>query len=241
MKKAFHILAIAAMLTSCSSTEYKISGIAEEYVDGDSIELGYSIYGKDFTTVDKTAIKNGKFQFTGNIDGCKIYYIVYENDEKEIVIPFFLESGEISVELTKNNGRVTGTEANDINTAFKDTLEKNINAIYSIQETLHSDTLLSDSARSVLTLAGYELHNNSMIYIKKIIRENIKSIVGLYLLVQFSDLFDDTELEELEKSIPEENYNRDNNSLYDILNEIILERKNSHIPSNINAKEKYFQ
>ena len=84
---------------------------------------------------------------------------------------------------------------------------------------------MSDSERSTLALSGYELQNKSMMYVKKVIKENITSILGLYLLVQFADIFDIQELEELECKIPTVHQARSNNSLYDILIEIIDERK----------------
>lgn len=225
MKKLFHIFTLFLLLVSCSDTEYRITGKIDNAADGDSVLLGYSTYGDEFTQTDIAYVKDKQFEFTGNVDGCKIYYIVYGNIDNDIYAPFFLEKGDIYVELSDDACRVTGTATNDLNTTFEDTLAQQIKEIYAIQYQLYSDSLMSDSARSALSISGYEKQTNSMAYVKEKIRENITSMFGLYLIVQFPELFDDDELTELNAKIPKENCDRKNNCLYDILQEIISERK----------------
>ncbi len=224
MKRLFYILSLLILIVSCGSSEYRIAGKIDNANDGDSVVLGYSIYGDEFTQTDVAVIENGQFEFTGNVNGCKIYYIVYENIDNDIYAPFFLEEGDIYVELSQDMCRVTGTPTNDLNTTFEETLTQQIKEIYEIQHLLYSDSLMSDSTRAALSLDGYEKQTNSMAYVREMIRDNITSMFGLYLIVQFPDLFDDVELTELAESIPKKYCNRDNNCLYDILQEIVSDR-----------------
>lgn len=221
MRKIFYILTLLIIFVSCSTAEYRIAGKIEGANDGDSVALGYSIYGDEFTQTDVAIIKNEQFEFNGNVNGCKIYYIVYENDNNEIYAPLFLEEGNINVELSQERYHITGTPTNDLNTSFEETLTQQIKEIYEIQNRLYSDSLMSDSVRSMLSLDGYEKQTNSMAYVRELIRDNITSMFGLYLIVQFYDLFDADELTQLAASIPKENCDRENNCLYDILQEIV--------------------
>ena len=225
MRNIFYTILLAFLLLSCAGSGYTISGTIENSNDGESVALGYSVYGSDFTKVDETTIKNGEFHFKGDVDGSKIYYLLYTTEDCEICTPFFLENGEITANLSENISRVSGTPANDANIEFEDSLLWYVNEIYSIENQLNSDSEMSDATRSSIALKGYELQNKSMMYVKKVIRENITSILGLYLLVQFADIFDIEELKKLEHSIPTAHQARSNNSLYDILIEIIDERE----------------
>ena len=225
MRNIFYTTLLAFLLLSCGGSGYTINGTIENSNDGESVALGYSVYGDDFTRIDETTIKDGKFHFKGDIDGSKIYYLLYLNEEREICTPFFLENGEITANLSENISRVSGTPTNDANMAFEDSLLWYVNEIFSVENQLNSDSTISDSTRASIALRGYELQNESMMYVKEVIRENITSILGLYLLVQFADIFDIQELQELEREIPTVHQARSNNSLYDILMEIMDERK----------------
>lgn len=225
MRNIFYTLLLLFTLLSCKESNYTITGTVKDAKNGERVSLGYSVYGEDFTKTDETTIKNGNFHFSGEIEGCKIYYLLYSSEDYEISTPFFLESGDITASLSNNVSRVSGTPTNDRNLEFEDSIAWYVNEIFSIQNRLYSDSIMPDTERSTLALSGYELQNKSMMYVKKVIKENITSILGLYLLVQFADIFDIQELEELERKIPTVHQARSNNSLYDILIEIIDERK----------------
>ena len=77
---------------------HRIIGSIEGAQEGDTVSLGYSCDGMDFSTVSKTVIKNGEFSFTGKQDDCKIYYIGY--DSRNIYALFFLEAGDITAHIS---------------------------------------------------------------------------------------------------------------------------------------------
>lgn len=228
MKKIFSLIVAAIMFAACSNNEYRITGNIEGAQDGDSVILGYSSDGMEFITVNKAAIKNGEFSFTGKQKGCKIYYIGYENDSiPPVYALFFLEAGDITAEISPNNSIIIGSPMNDLNKEIETSLENYVIEMLTYQEKLYSDSTLSDSEKEELGNKSYLVQRTAMTYIQETIRENIDNMVGLFMLVQYSDLFDNNELQELISAIPEKNIDRENNYLYDILLEIQEERNSS--------------
>lgn len=226
MKSLFPIslLLFVLALFGCSK-EYTITGNIDGAIDGDSVILGYSVDGVEFTVTDRTVIENGQFHFSGNTDGCKIYYIGYEQSIEPTYLLFFLEEGNININMSGEESTVSGTPSNDLNSEIEGHIARYVNAMLGADFQLEMDTELSDSAKAQLNLTICEARRDAMQYIRGVIEDNNKSIVSLYLLVQYSDLFSIEELEQLSGEIPSENIDRNNNCLYDILIETINERK----------------
>ncbi len=226
MKKFFSAIALLVALASCTGgSNYTISGVIDGAIDGDSVQLGYSVDGMNMTTVQTTTIENGRFQFSGKVDGSKIYYIGYNYTDPPLYSLLFLEGGNITTEISPEGSVTVGTPANDLNAEIEKHLAQYVNTIYDCQMQLYSDTLLPDTTKAALSLRTMEAQRDASLYIKGIINDNIGSIIGLFLLVQYAELFDNEELDILIASIPQENIDRDNNCLYDILCEIQSERK----------------
>ena len=227
MKKIFSAIALLLAFASCAGggSDYTISGVIDGAIDGDSVQLGYSMDGINFTTVQATTIEGGKFQFSGKVDGSKIYYIGYNYTDPPLYSLLFLEGGNITTEISPAGSATVGTPSNDLNAEIEEHLAQYVNTIYDCQMLLYSDTLLPDTTKAALSLRTMEAQRDASLYIKDIINNNISSIVGLYLLVQYADLFDNNEFDILMASIPQENIDRDNNCLYDILCEMQSERR----------------
>lgn len=229
MKKILSIFTLLVALVSCSGgSKYTINGTINGAIDGDTVLLGYSLDGSDFITEQKTTIEGGKFQFSGKVDGSKIYYIGYNYTEPPIYSLLFLEGGNITTEVSPEGSITTGTPANDLNAKIEKDLLEYVNTIYDCQIQIYEDTTLSDTTKARLSLLAMEAQRDASLYIKEVINDNITSIVGMFLLVQYADLFDNDELSRLVGRIPEEIIDRDNNCIYDILCEIKSERENPH-------------
>ncbi|MBP3613833.1 MAG: DUF4369 domain-containing protein [Bacteroidaceae bacterium] len=237
MKKILSILSLFVALVSCSGgSEYTINGTINGAIDGDTVLLGYSPDGVDFTTVQATTIEGGKFHFSGKVDGSKIYYIGYNYTEPPIYSLLFLEGGDITTEISPEGSITMGTPANDLNAKIEKDLIGYVNTIYDCQLQIYEDSTLSDTTKARLSLLAMEAQRDASLYIKEVINENITSIVGMFLLVQYADLFDNDEFTHLVSNIPEENIDRNNNCIYDILCEIKSERENPH-PSDDDTAE----
>lgn len=226
MKKIFAFVIAAISLCACQPTSYKIEGTIDGAQEGDTVILGYSYDGQDFKTTDKTTIKDGKFFFHGETDGCKIYYIGYEEGEEPIYAMFFLEPGNIDAGITSAGSHITGTPTNDLNIETEDELERYVVEMLQYQDTLYRDTTLTDERKAELSNNCYKVQREAMTYIQDVIRKNIDNLVGLFLLVQYSDLFDNNEFSSLIAAIPNKLIDRDNNYLYDILLQIQEMRNN---------------
>ncbi len=229
-RKISSILLVMLLLLSCNnSKEYSITGTIRGYSDGDTISLGYSADGKDYTITDKCIVKNEQFCFSGKTKGCDIYYIGYNTaDEKPQFLLFFLEEGNIEIEITDQTVNVKGTPTNDLVSMVETKLQDYTSELYETQYRLESDSTMSDTEKSELALQAMEAQRDAVLYIQDIIRANIESAAGLYFLVQFSYLFDDNELISLTNDIPHKNIKRQNNCMYDMLKEEIVERSMSN-------------
>lgn len=224
MKKILALVISIMALCACQSTTYKIDGSIEGAQEGDTVVLGYSNNGQDFKATAKTAIKDGRFTFNGEVDGCKIYYIGYEGAEEPIYAMFFLEPGNIKADITYTGSHITGTTTNDKNIELEEKLEQYVVEMLQYQDTLYRDTTLTDDKKAELGNNCYKVQQEAMTYIQDIIRDNIDNMIGIFMLVQYSDLFDNNELSSLIAAIPGKLIDRDNNYLYDILLQIQEER-----------------
>ena len=220
MKQIIISLLAAITLFACSAPEYKITGTIEGAADGDSVQLGYSNNGIDFTAVATTTITDGQFQFTGKQDGCKIYYISYPKEESPIYALFFLEGGEITADIALNYSNITGTPMNDLNIQIEDSLESYVIKMLNLQDKIYRDSTLSDESKALIYTKNDSIQHEAMAYIQNTIVDNIDNMVGLFLLVQYSDLFDNEELADLIAAVPAASKDPDNNPLFDILLEV---------------------
>ena len=226
MKKIFAFIIAAIALWACQSTAYKVEGTIEGAQEGDTVILGYSYDGQDFKTTDKTVIKDGKFLFEGEVDGCKIYYIGYEEGDEPIYAMFFLEPGNIDADITAAGSHITGSPTNDLNIQVEDELERYVVEMLQYQDTLYRATPRPAERKAELSNSCYKAQRDAMTYIQEVIRKNINNMVGIFLLVQYSDLFDNNEFSSLIAAVPSKLIDRDNNYLYDILLQIQEMRNN---------------
>ena len=224
MKKLLILFISAITLFACNAPEYRITGTIDGAADGDSVSLGYSSNGIDFVTTAKTTIENGEFRFNGKQEGCKIYYIGYEGGEAPVYALFFLEGGDINAEIAPDYSYITGTPMNDLNIEIEDSLEGFVMEMLSYQDVLYRDSTISEELQAEINDKNNLVQREAMTYIQNVIRENINNMVGLFLLAQYSDLFDDSELASLLAAVPEECKDSDNNPLYGILTEIKNQR-----------------
>ncbi|MBR7134022.1 MAG: hypothetical protein IKC85_00470, partial [Bacteroidaceae bacterium] len=118
--------------------------------------------------------------------------------------------------------------ANNLNYDVEVQLAEYIGRMNEFEAQIMTDTLMADSTKSVMVLTAMETQRDAILYIKDVIRNNITSIVGMFLLVQYDYYFDNEEFSMLVDRIPDSNIDRNNNCLYDILREKVQERSVSH-------------
>jgi len=137
MNKLFLILvAITACLSCTSQGEYSIKGTASKDFDGQKVHL-MNQRDDGVESVDSVEIKGGKFAFKG-IQEKPAIYVISLGDLKSSGNPAFqaillVEPGKITVDMTGNKIRISGTS---INEAF----QKKIDAeglLYAQEDTLN--------------------------------------------------------------------------------------------------------
>ena len=90
-------LAVAGIaFCSCQSDSYKINGYALELKEGDTITLALEEHQK--TILGQTLVTNGNFKLTGITD-TTIFCRAYLNRDPLTYVSFFLEPGDITIEL----------------------------------------------------------------------------------------------------------------------------------------------
>lgn len=228
MKKIFSLIALMALIVSCGGTKpYKIDGTisAEGFVDGDTISIGYSIDGASYTPESYAVIKDGKFEFIGNVENCKLYYLVNHKTEEPLAM-FFLEGGDIIANIDNEKSEVKGTLSNDIYLGLQENLAGYISQLQEKQISLYIDTTLTQEQRESILNELQTLSEQASGIAKEFVTNNIETLPGLFMLVQCANMFDDEEFDALVKSVPEKNKDESNNCLYAVLLDIQEQRKN---------------
>ena len=157
MKKFIYLLAVAAIVAACSGNKgYVVTGTVEGGADGDTVFL-QKVDGRNLVKVDSAVITKGTFTFKGVQDTAVNRYVTYRPAGKEgILMDFFLENGNININLTRDNDSATGTPSNDayqeIRAQIND-ISKKMNAIYEAM----GNTSLSDEQKEAKQKEGAQL------------------------------------------------------------------------------------
>jgi len=202
MKKLVYLLTAGSMaFVACQNTpSYKVTGSAEDIADGDTIYL-QEYTGGNFVKLDSALVKNNTFVFTGRQDTAVNRYITYMKGDKRYVTDLFLENGNISVTLGKENS-VAGTPNNDAYQKFKDdfrAISKEMNEMY---QKAHSDTTLTQEQVEEIMAEIEKKDSVSMDIVYQTIEANIANPVGVHLLPSYAAAFEIDKQKALVEKIP---------------------------------------
>lgn len=203
---------------------YCIEGYASNVEDGETITLARSPDGISLEILSQSVVEDGRFCLKGYVENCRIGYICCNAPQKNSCTMFFMEKGDLEAVIDSLGCRITGTSVNELASAVEDSINHYVLGMETIEELCCST--LPDSAR--LAQLGIEgLYRQEMLvdYLKRTVNENIGNLLGLYMLVVYSELFTDNELLLLKEMIPPSSIDRDDNPLYDVLTEILQVRQ----------------
>lgn len=203
MKKLIYLLAAAAVMAACSDNKgYTVTGTVEGAADGDTVYLKKA-EGRQLVSLDSTVITNGTFTFKGIQDTVANRYITYAAQDKEpLLIDFFLENGQININLTRNNDSATGTPNNDIYQAIRTQLNDLNGQIMAIYDVIATDSTLTEEQSNAKGKEIEALQDKSVSVLKDAISQNITNAVGVHLLKQNFYYMDVEELDPLMPQIP---------------------------------------
>ncbi len=202
MKKLVYLLAAGSMaFVACqNSPSYKITGTVEDITDGDTVYL-QEYKGGDLVKLDSAIVKSGTFVFTGKQDTTVNRYITYMKGDKRYFTDFFLENGNINVNLGKES-KVSGTQDNDTYQKFKDdfmALSKEMNEMY---QKAQRDTSLSEEQVEAIMAEIEKKDSIGMDMVYQTIEANITNPVGVYLLPSYAGAFDLDKQKALVEKVP---------------------------------------
>ena len=114
-KLLLSIVAASMTLAACNAQSgYKVTGTVEGMPDGKAIIA--TVNGSSLDTLAKADVKNGSFEFTGNVSEPTGAYIMVIGQRG--VIPFMLENANITVNAGQAGLTVTGSEGQKIYDQF---------------------------------------------------------------------------------------------------------------------------
>lgn len=121
--RSLSLLAVFFLLmSSCQPTDtYTISGSIEGLEDGTVLNIRDA--GKDYAVVDSIVVVNGQINKSGTVDPLGVYSVLV--NKPRLYFSLFLENGEISISGNANDSksiRITGTPANNLMSAYQDSL-----------------------------------------------------------------------------------------------------------------------
>ena len=231
MRRFLTLAFVSTILLACNNSEnYRINGYAESANEGDTVTLAYSVDGKHLTITDRAVVRNHRFRFEGKTEKGRIFYIGHKEEGELRYTLFFLEKGNISANIGKEGCRIGGTPLNDLYSSATDSIKHYTEELDSIRYRMKCDSRPFGCNIEEHCVSGFNVQNRMTEYIRSAINGNIDNVFGLYMLVVYNNMFDADEFSRIAGNIPEENIDRENNCLYDIIMEIKNDR---HSPENI--------
>lgn len=192
-KRFIYAASVAAiLLAGCSSGHsYKVTGTVEGAADGDTVLLQERT-ANGLTPMDTAIIRNGQFSFTGRQDSAVNRYITYAKGSRQHLNDFFLENGNIQVQLGRE-AKATGTPHNDAYQSFKDQMEQAMKELKELYASLRKKDMTEEERKGALEkISAKETENKGIL--AKCIHDNIQNAVGLHLLSNFNFMLDPEQL-----------------------------------------------
>jgi peroxiredoxin len=196
MKKLIYLFALAVIAVSCSTNpSFLVDGNIKGWKDG-PITLKKRIDG-DWTTVDSTQMKKGKFNFTGTVDVPGMYYVIPPAGRRD-AIPFFLENSNITITGSSDDPKdvvVKGSAAQD---EFRDFYAR-VDSISDRMQSYYERYAKARSENDTTSTAKIEKELNDLYKIqtdiqKAFVLDNPNSFVAPYILLQIQYGMDASEL-----------------------------------------------
>ena len=202
MKKLLLTIMSAMLLTSVSAQNgYTITGTAEGTVKGDTIFLCEMQGWFAMVPLDTAIVKKGKFEFTGQFDGCTHRYLLaMHKGENVATAAILLENAPISVQMFKDENKniiVGGPSArlwDEYERGAKE-FDDRMAADWSVC----LDTLVAEDNKIKERLLVNTYSADRKNYTKRFMLQHIGTPVADYLLAQTQSDFTKEEQEQLLK------------------------------------------
>ena len=210
MKKLlFALIAITMFACSEKKPSFTINGTIE--IDGlnEQTLLLKKRQDKELVTVDSIVIKENKFTFSGNVDNVEIHYLVFPNNRTYAVI---VENTTIDVIVGEKQVSVTGTELNNITTAFvkqRATVNEKMDDLYERYNVAVKENALTKELEAEMD-EEYEAISKELQHVGVIfLEENINNAAGECFFSSITSQMKAKEIEDLLANATEETLQKD--------------------------------
>lgn len=215
MQKMICLAATFMMLAVCSGGEkkYTVTGTVEGGSDGETVYL-LAVADRQLAKQDSAVIENGVFVFRGEQEEAVKRYLAYrmEDQDNALMMDFYLENGNIQVQLTRSNDSATGTPNNDAYQEVRGAVNVLKNEMMALNEQRKNPALTDEQRQDIAKkMAGLE-EKSDEVY-KDALQKNIGNRVGIDLLKENFYGMDLEFLEALMPQIPAE-YDSDKGIVY---------------------------
>lgn len=203
MKIKTLLIGFPFLMASCQHEgvhAYHIQGTIDDAENGTVVMLQLD-KEQDIEILEQTEIQNHQFTFNGVQDSVTECNITYLHNGKRLGATFFLESGNIRMDLSKETSYITGTPNND---RYQHFLNK-INAIYAQIGSIYnhsSEDSEHEASEQDLKIQIEGLNKQADQLIATTIQENISNPVGYYLFCRFNQNLTPEQQEEFINKLP---------------------------------------
>lgn len=200
------------MLASCSSA-YQISGNSDiTRLDGKTLSLKTLKEGQ-WVPVDSAEVVHGVFSMNGKADTTMMVTLYFDN---EGIMPIVLENGDISVSISNQTMRATGTPLNDALYDFiqhRNAMEQQMGILNSREAQLILEGANADYARQMVQEEMNELNTEINSYVRSVIASNYSNILGPSIFMMMCSALPypiiTSEIEEVLQNAPEDFLNQE--------------------------------
>lgn len=182
--KALIRLAVAGLaFCSCQSDSYKIKGYASQLRDGDTITLTLEDHQQKI--LGKAIVAQGNFNMMGVTD-TTVFCRAYLNREPLTSVSFFLEPGDITIELHPypTPSRVSGTVLNNEWQILNDSVQMLGDKLIRMAEV---STKTGADKRMQLEQAIDSMHRRLSDCIKHTAQRNKDNVLGKYIMENYKE------------------------------------------------------
>jgi peroxiredoxin len=207
MRKLIAIASVAALLMSCSTKEYKISGTIEGATD--QLVVLKTMKDNDLISIDSTMLTKGKFEFVGTVEVPDIYAIDFKFPEDRLIL--FLENSNITIKGNADNimsSDIKGSATHDLLVEFNKLQEEISLPLMEIQQKFQAaamDGSLTPEMETELRNEFMAENDKMMETVKDFVNKNSKSVLAAYItLTQLANTLSFEELEEIVTKFPKD-------------------------------------
>lgn len=199
MRNVLAILVFALAAFSCQSAkdEFSIKGSIAG-VDKGKVYLQKLVNGQP-KTIDSTDISGGAFTFKGKMDMPD--FRILRLNQGDYFAQFFLDNAKVTITAKKDslrNTKVAGSPTNDVFNLYIAEMDRLSKEIMALQQKFQNAMATNNTDEANKAKIDYQaMMDNNKVFTKNFIKEHSNSVVSAFILMQFANQLEGSEVDEL--------------------------------------------